>query len=319
MIENLYNQIINNKLISQDDIPVLQNADLNTLVSLADKIREHFCSSIFDMCSIINAKSGRCSEDCKFCAQSVYYNTNISEYSLINTDEIVNNALYMAKKGVLRFSIVASGRSLTGSDIDNICSAVKKIKSQSGISICASLGLLSDENFKKIKDAGIERIHNNIETSKNFFSKICSTHTIEDKINTIKKAKEHGFSVCSGIIIGLGESMQDRIDAAFLLRDLGVSSIPLNILNSIKGTPFENNKKLSDDEILRTCAVFRFILPNVFLRLAGGRVLLSDYGEKAVHAGINAFITGSMLTTDGISCDYDINMVKKAGYTIRIV
>ncbi len=228
----------------------------------------------------------------------------------------MENAKYMASKGVLRFSIVTSGRALTKNDIDNICTAVKEIKSQCSISVCVSLGLISDDDFKKIKAAGVERIHNNIETSKNYFPNICSTHTIDDKITALKKAKSHGFSICSGIIIGLGESMQDRIDAAFLLRDLKVDSVPLNILNGIKGTPYENNKKLSEKEILKTCALFRFILPDVYLRLAGGRIQLLDFGEKTIYAGVNAFITGDMLTTNGISCDKDLKIIEKAGYKL---
>lgn len=316
MIDKIYNKIINNIDITHNEAYLLEKAPLDKLINYADKIRDKYCSNVFDICSIINAKSGKCSQDCKFCAQSSHYNTDIKEYPLKDINEIVENGLFMAKKGVKRFSIVTSGKSLNNNQIDTICKAVKTIKEQSDILVCVSLGLLSKESFAKLKESGVDRIHNNIETSKNYFSNICSTHTFEDKVSALKIAKENGFSLCSGIIIGLGESIVDRIDAAFFLKELHVDSVPINILNSIRGTPFENNEKLSEEEILRTCAIFRFILPNIFLRLAGGRILLSDYGRKAFMSGINAVITGDMLTTSGINVDNDLEIIKNSGYIL---
>ena len=193
------------------------------------------------------------------------------------------------------------------------------IKSKSNISICASLGLLSDENFKKLKDAGLERVHNNLETSKNFFPKVCSTHTFDDKVNALKAALKSNLSVCSGGIIGLGESMQDRIDLAFSLEKLNIKSVPLNILSPVKGTPFENNKPLSEEEILKTTAIFRFIIPDAFIRLAGGRSILKDKGKKAFLSGANAAITGDMLTTCGISVDTDMQIIKETGYIVELI
>lgn len=307
------------KEISYDEALSLADAPINQLISAADEIRKHFCSNIFDICSIINAKSGKCSENCKFCAQSAHYKTNISEYPLLDKEKIVKNALYMAEKGVLRFSIVTSGKALTDIDVEILAETIKEIKSKSNISICASLGLLSDENFKKLKDAGLERVHNNLETSKNFFSSVCTTHTFDDKINALKAAVKSGLSVCSGGIIGLGERIQDRIDLAFSLKELGIKSIPLNILSPVKGTPYENNKPLSEEEILRTTAIFRFILPNAFIRLAGGRSYLSDKGKKAFLSGANAAITGDMLTTYGISVDTDMQIIKETGYVVELI
>lgn len=319
MIDIIYEKVMNNNLINYNEALSLINAPLDKLTLYADNIRKKYCGNIFDVCSIINAKSGRCSEDCKFCAQSAHYKTNVSEYNLVSKEEIVKNALYMADKGVLRFSIVTSGKALSSKEIDILIDALKEIKSKCNISICASLGLLSDENFEKLKAAGLERVHNNLEASKNFFPSVCSTHTFEDKINALKAAKKHNLSVCSGMIIGLGESMEDRIDLAFSLRELEVKSVPLNILSNIKGTPYENNPPLSYDEILRTTAVLRFILPDAFIRMAGGRNQLKDKGNKAFSSGINAVITGDMLTTSGISVDDDMVMIKDNGYKVELV
>ena len=319
MTKQIKDKIINGIDITYNEALSLINAPFDELLNCADEIREHFCKNIFDVCSIINAKSGRCSEDCKFCAQSAHYKTDIAEYPLLAKDKIVKEALYMAEKGVLRFSIVTSGKALTDKDVDIIAEVIKEIKSKSNISICASLGLLSASNFEKLKNAGLERVHNNLEASKNYFPKVCSTHTFEDKINALKKAVSSGLSVCSGGIIGLGETMHDRIDLAFSLKELGIKSVPLNILSNIKGTPYENNKKLSEDEILRTAAIFRFILPDAFIRLAGGRTQLSDSGKKAFLSGINAVITGDMLTTSGIYVDTDMQMIKDTGYIVELI
>lgn len=319
MIKKLKEKILLGDAITYNEALSLINTPFNELLSAADEIRKHFCKNIFDVCSIINAKSGKCSEDCKFCAQSAHYKTNIEEYPLLDKDKIVKEALYMAKKGVLRFSIVTSGKSLTDKDVDILVDTIKEIKSKTNISICASLGLLSDSSFQKLKNAGLERVHNNLETSKNFFPNVCSTHTFEDKVNALKSALSSNLSVCSGGIIGLGESMQDRIDLAFTLKELGIKSVPINILSAVKGTPYENNKKLSEEEILKTIAIFRFIIPDAFIRLAGGRSYLSDKGSLAFSSGANAAITGDMLTTSGISVDTDMQIIKNAGYKVELV
>ena len=319
MINKLKDKILSGYNITYNEALSLIETPLNELLEAADEIRKHFCSNIFDICSIINAKSGKCSENCKFCAQSAHYKTNISEYPLLDKEKIVENALYMAEKGVLRFSIVTSGKALTDNDVEILADTIKEIKSKSNISICASLELLTDENFKKLKDAGLERVHNNLETSENFFSSVCTTHTFDDKINALKAALQSGLSVCSGGIIGLGESMQDRIDLAFSLKELGIKSVPLNILSPVKGTPYENNKPLSEEEILKTISIFRFILPDAFIRLAGGRALLSDKGKKAFLSGANAAITGDMLTTYGISVDTDMQIIKETGYIVELI
>jgi biotin synthase len=317
IIQDLKNKILKGKYITKEEALSLCNQPLKYLGYAANEIREHFCGNKFDVCSIVNAKSGMCSEDCKYCAQSIYNRTEAQSYDLLEKDEIVKLAKYNSSKGILRFSIVTSGKKISNEELDQICDIITTIKTETSIKICTSLGLLNESQFAKLKDAGVTRIHNNLETSRNHFQNICTTHTYEDKIASIKAAKNVGLNVCSGGIMGMGENMEDRIDMAFELRDLDISSIPINILNPIKGTPLENNKILSNDELCRIVAIYRFILPNSYIRMAGGRGLLSDKGLKSFQSGSNAAISGDMLTTKGISIDYDMTMIKKLGYNTK--
>ena len=268
------------------------------------------------MCSIINGKSGKCSENCKFCAQSAHYKTNIKEYSLLDTNSIFNVAKHNWNKKVKRFSIVTSGKKLTDEEIDLVCKTYEKIKKECNIMLCASMGLLTKQQFIKLKKSGVSRYHCNLETSREFFPNICTTHTYDDKINAINIAKKIGFEICSGGIFGMGETFQDRIDMFFEIDNLGIKSVPINILNPIKNTPFENNKILSQEEVLRTVAIARFILPDAFIRLAGGRLLFKDKGVSLFSSGANATITGDMLTTNGTSIGEDCDTINKLGFKI---
>ncbi len=314
----LKNKIIGGEKISRTEATELINAPLEELCKCADEIRKHFCKDGFDICTIINGKCGRCSEDCKFCAQSARYKTMIEEYPLLDTDEIVRQAKYNAERGVLRYSIVTSGKMLSDSDVDKVCESIKAIKSEVGIEVCVSFGLLGVEQFKKIKAAGASRVHCNLEASRNFFPSVCSTHTYDMKIETLKSARLAGLSICSGGIMGLGETMEDRIDMAFDLCELAVKSVPINFLNPIEGTPFEHNAPLSDDEKRRIVAIYRFILPDASIRLAGGRGLIADKGEGCFRSGANAAISGDMLTTSGITIETDMNMLKKLGFKAEL-
>ena len=315
MLKQLTNKIINeNYHISKNEVRELLNTDLKELSYCAEQIRKKFCGNKFDMCSIINGKSGKCSENCKFCAQSAHYKTNIKEYPLLDTDSIFKEAKYNSDKKVKRFSIVTSGKKLTEQEIDSICKTYEKIKKECNIMLCASMGLLTEQQFIKLKNSGVSMYHCNLETSRNFFPKICTTHTYDDKINTINLAKKAGLEICSGGIFGMGETFQDRIDMFFELYNLGIKSVPVNVLNPIKNTPFENNKILSQEEILRTVAIARFILPDAFIRLAGGRLLFKDKGVSMFSSGANATITGDMLTTDGTSIAEDFDTINKLGF-----
>ncbi len=314
-VKELKEKVLNGKLIGKEEALFLaKEAPLKELTEAANEIRKHFCEDKFDICTIINGKSGKCSENCKFCAQSSFYDTHIKEYSLLNSKAIVKEAKYNDERGVLRFSIVTSGRKLSDKEIDSVCESIKEINKNTSVSVCGSFGLLSEEQYKKLKEAGLTRVHNNLETSRKNFKNICTTHTFDEKVQAIKNAKNAGLNICSGGIMGLGETMEDRIDMALELRELGVLSIPVNILNPIKGTPFENNKLLTNDEICRIVAVYRFLIPRGAIRLAGGRGLLVDKGESCFLSGANAAISGDMLTTSGITIKEDMNLLKKIGY-----
>ena len=314
-VKELKEKVLNGKLIGKEEaLFSAKEAPLKELTEAANEIRKHFCEDKFDICTIINGKSGKCSGNCKFCAQSSFYDTHIKEYSLLNSKAIVKEAKYNDERGVLRFSIVTSGRKLSDKEIDSVCESIKEISKNTSVSVCGSFGLLSEEQYKKLKEAGLTRVHNNLETSRKNFKNICTTHTFDEKVQAIKNAKNAGLNICSGGIMGLGETMEDRIDMALELRELGVLSIPVNILNPIKGTPFENNKLLTNDEICRIVAVYRFLIPNGAIRLAGGRGLLQDKGESCFLSGANAAISGDMLTTSGITIKEDMNLLNKIGY-----
>lgn len=285
------------------------------LYELAHRTTRKYLGNRFDSCSIINAKSGNCSENCKWCSQSVFSKCNIEKYPLVSAERAVKEGLYNSTFGIKRFSLVTSGKRVSKQEIDEICKIVKALNETGKIVPCVSLGLIDEEEMMKLAEAGATRYHCNMESSPSYFGDLCTTHTQEEKIRTLKAAEKAGLSLCSGGIIGMGETMDDRIELALLLRDLHVKSIPINFLNPIKGTPLENAKPLTEDEILTTIAIFRLINPTAFLRFAGGRALISkEIQEKALYIGINSAIMGDMLTTLGNSAKNDIAMFKAAGY-----
>ncbi len=318
LISDLKKRVLAGELLEKESVLPLCDAPLEELCSAADEIRLHFCGNVFDICSIINGKSGRCSEDCKYCAQSAFYKTQIDEYALLNTDELLRQAKYNAERGVLRYSIVTSGRKLSEAEINQICESIRAIREKIDIEVCVSFGLLNEKQFRKIKAAGASRIHCNLESSARFFSEVCTTHTYEEKIETLQAARRAGLSVCSGGIMGLGETMEDRIDMALTLRGLGVKSVPVNFLNPIKGTPYDKNILPDDEEKRRIVAIYRFLLPDASIRLAGGRDLIQDKGEGCFLSGANAAISGDMLTTSGITIKSDMSLLDKLGYEVRL-
>ena len=314
-------EIIKNKLyaggrLTKQEAMDLTEVPLEELCAAANQVREHFCGNVFDVCTIINGKSGKCSENCKFCAQSRYYRTKVDAYSLIGSETIVEQAKYNEERGVLRYSIVTSGRALSPKEVDRVCESLEAVQKQSDIALCGSFGLLEEAEFAKLKQAGLTRVHNNLETSRRNFPNVCTTHTYDDKIAAIRAAQQAGLTVCSGGIIGLGETMEDRIDMVIDLREMGIRSIPVNLLNPISGTPFEENEVVSDDEMSRIIAIFRMLAPDAYIRLAGGRGLLADKGRQCFLSGANAAISGDMLTTDGITIEQDMRMLGELGYEV---
>lgn len=314
MVRELAEKVLNGERISKAEALLLYDQPLDELSEYANIIRRKYCDNSFDICTIINAKSGNCSEDCKFCAQSAYSMTDTEYYPLMSADEIVERAREDYRQGILRFSIVTSGKKLSDAEVDLMCDTVKRISNEVGVSVCVSFGLLDEMQFRKLKEAGADRVHNNLESSENNFPNVCTTHSFQDKVTAIRTAQAAGLSVCSGGIMGLGESVEDRIDMAIALRELDIKSVPVNMLNAIQGTPFIDNERISDEELQRIVAVYRFILPDAAIRLAGGRGLLRDKGEACFRSGANAAISGDMLTTAGITVKTDMEMIEKLEY-----
>jgi len=313
-LKKLADDIINGKrLTRKDDLSFFIDCELDALLEGADKIREYFCGDKVDLCTIINGRSGRCGEDCKYCAQSAHNHTNCEVYEFLPKEKILAEALANEKEGVDRFAIVTAGRSLSGEDFEKAIDAYETMHKECKLDLCASLGFLTKEQFHRLHEAGVTSYHDNIETSRRNFPNICTTHTYDEKIATIKAAQEEGFCVCSGGIIGMGETWEDRLDMAISLAELGIMSIPINALMPIPGTPLENLEQLSENDILRTIAFFRYINPEANVRLAAGRALITNDGEAAFSGGASATITGNMLTTSGSTIESDKKLLSGMG------
>ena len=286
-IIKLKNKVLREKEISYEEALNLISLDTNNkndfdiLLKSANEIREYFMGRKADLCTIMNAKSGKCSEDCKFCAQSSYYKTGVEEYSLLDYNEIYEG-----------------------------------LRENTNLKLCASLGIIDYEQAKMLKSAGVTTYHHNVETCRDNFHNICTTHTYKDRIKTIKDAKKAGLDVCVGGIIGMNESEEQRLKMAFEIRELNVKSFPINILNPIKNTPMENYDVLEPMEILKTTAVFRFIIPNVYIRYAGGRLSLKGYDKVGFNGGVNSAIVGDYLTTVGSGIENDKKMIIEQGFEL---
>ncbi len=306
-VSDLTAKIIGGALIDRDEARFLLSAPLEDLRVSAKAITSHFFKEKVELCCISNGKCGNCTENCKFCSQSRRFDTKIGQSRLKSVEEFFAEAKYNSDRGVHRFSIVTSGLRLPPSEVKAVGEAYKKISSELKIRCCGSLGLLSYDELVYLKSCGLTRFHNNFETSRRFFPQICTTHSYDQKLETLRSAHQAGLEVCSGCIIGMGETFEDRLDIAFTLREVGTVSTPINILNPIKGTPLEDRPVLGEEEIERTVALFRHILPRTVLRTAGGRLLIKKFYKKLFDFGINAEITGDMLTTQGLTIAQDIS------------
>ena len=238
-------------------------------------------------------------------------------YPLCDQEEILAQAKRWQAQGAPRFGIVTAGRRLSGQEVEEMCRTIRRVRRETEISLCVSFGLLREEEYRALKEAGVERVHNNLETSRRYFPQVCTTHTFEDKLTAIRAAQAAGLTVCSGGIVGMGETPEDRIDMALTLRELGISSVPLNLLQGIPGTPLAQQERLSQEELRRIVAVYRLVLPGAVIRLAGGRGLLSDRGRGCFQSGANGVISGDMLTTAGITVETDRNLLEELGYEVK--
>ena len=315
----LADEIISGRRLNKNDnLSLLVNADLEELCQGADKIRKELCGNKMDLCSIINGRGGRCSENCKFCAQSAHHHTNCDNYGFLDQEQLMEGCDHAFKQGVNRYSIVTAGRTMEGADLEKAISAYQAMhEAYPDMILCASHGLMKGEDLKRLRKAGVTMYHANVETSERFFPQICTTHTYEDKKTEIRLAKEAGLTICSGGILGMGETWEDRIDMALFLAELEVSSIPLNFLIPIPGTPLEHVEKLKPDEITRIVAIFRYINPTAYIRIAAGRSYFEDGGERLFRAGANATLTGDMLTTVGNNTAQDREMLSAMGFQLK--
>ncbi|WP_339136327.1 MAG: biotin synthase BioB [Candidatus Electrothrix sp. GW3-4] len=294
-----------------------RSADQQGLWAAADALRRSFMGNQFHLCSIINARSGNCTENCRFCAQSARYQTGAATYDLVDHEHAIALAQDNEAHGVHRLSLVTSGHSVDKETWKALSKLYAEINEQTSMELCASMGFLDQERAERLEHAGITRYHCNLETNKKRFPEICSTHSWQDKVSTLIIAAEAGMSVCSGGIIGMGESMEDRIELALELQEIGVQSIPINILTPIAGTPFAELEPLPVEEILTTIALFRFINPDAVIRIAGGRQQLGTEQYRCFAAGANGAIVGNYLTTTGSSIAQDLEILKKMGFRVK--
>lgn len=301
--------------LSKEELLKLYNMDLEELLELSSK----YVKDTVEFCSIVNARNGKCSQNCKYCAQSSYYRTDIESYPLISVEDVIKAAEESRENKADRFAIVTSGKTPDEEDFDKILEMIKALNKVEGIKSCASIGILNEEQAKALADAGLKRFHHNINTAKSYYPSVCTTHTWQDRLNTCKLVKKYGMELCCGVILGMGESVEQRVEMAIELAEIEPDSIPINILMPIPETPFENYyDKIDEENILRTLAVFKIANPNSILRFCGGRMRLSEENqEKALKTCVEGILIGNYLTTLGKEPHEDIETIAKLGKTIK--
>ena len=298
-------------MLSKQELLDLYNMDLDDLLNESKK----YLKDEVEFCSIINARSGKCSQNCRYCAQSSHYNTDIESFPLIDVETVVKAAHDSVNNGANRVAIVTSGKTPDESDFDTMLDMIKALNKE-GIKSCASIGILNEEQAQKLAEAGLVRFHHNINTCKSYHPQICTTHTYEDRLNTTKLVKKYGMELCCGVILGMGESVEQRVEMAMELAEINPESIPVNILTPIKNTPFENyGDKIDEENVLRTLAIFKIACPNASIRIAGGKKarLSEETIEKAFRYCVDSTIVGNYLTTTGFSPKDDEKLIAKIG------
>ncbi len=301
--------------MTKDELLKLYNMNLEDLLEMSSK----YVSDRVEFCSIVNARNGKCSQNCKYCAQSSHYRTNIETYPLIDEDKVIKAALDAKSNHADRFSVVTSGKTPAEEDFDKVVNLIKAVNKIDGIKSCASIGILDEEMAKKLADAGLKRFHHNINTCRSYYPEVCTTHTWDDRLNTCKLVKKYGMELCCGVILGMGETVEQRVEMAMELAEIGPESIPINILMPIPQTPFENyHDKIDEENILRTLAIFKIANPKSVLRFCGGRMRLSEKNQElALKTCVEGILIGNYLTTVGKNPEDDIKTVEKLGKKIK--
>ncbi|MCD8378136.1 MAG: biotin synthase BioB [Candidatus Gastranaerophilales bacterium] len=300
--------------LNKEELLDLYNSDLAVLLELSSQ----FMSDKIEFCSLVNARNGKCSQNCKYCAQSSHYRTDIETYPLIEKEQVMQAALEAKEYGVNHFSIVTSGKTPEEENFDKILELIKEVNKVEGLSSCASIGILNEEDAKLLAKSGLKRFHHNINTSKSYYPEVCTTHSWQDRLNTCKLVKKYGMELCCGVILGMGENIEQRVEMAMELAEIEPESIPINILMPIPETPFENYfDKIDEENILRTLAIFKIANPKSVLRFCGGRMRLSEKNQElALQTCVEGILTGNYLTTTGKSPSDDIKTVTKLGKTL---
>lgn len=301
-------------MIDKQELLRFYNLDLDELLKLSSK----YIKDEIEFCSLINARNGKCSQNCKYCAQSSHYRTHIDSYPLVKIEEVRKAALDAKSHKASRFAIVTSGKTPDESDFDKMLEMIKEINKIEGLNSCASIGILNEEQAKKLAQSGLKRFHHNINTAKSYYPEVCTTHTWQDRLDTCKLVKKYGMELCCGVILGMGESVEQRVEMALELAEIQPNSIPINILMPIPETPFENYlDKIDEENVLRTLAIFKIANPNSILRFCGGRMRLSEENQrKALNTCVEGIMVGNYLTTIGKNPDDDIKTVEELGKTI---
>ena len=301
-------------MIDKQELLRLYNLDLDELLKLSSK----YVKDEIEFCSLINARNGKCSQNCKYCAQSSHYRTHIDSYPLVKIEEVRKAALDAKSHKASRFAIVTSGKTPDESDFDKMLEMIKEINKIESLNSCASIGILNEEQAKKLAQSGLKRFHHNINTAKSYYPEVCTTHTWQDRLDTCKLVKKYGMELCCGVILGMGESVEQRVEMALELAEIQPNSIPINILMPIPETPFENYlDKIDEENVLRTLAIFKIANPNSILRFCGGRMRLSEENQrKALNTCVEGIMVGNYLTTIGKNPDDDIKTVEELGKTI---
>lgn len=300
--------------LTKEELLNLYNKDLNDLLEISSK----YVKNEVDFCSLINARNGKCSQNCKYCAQSSHYCTNIESYPLVEIEEVQKAAIEAKSNQASRFAIVTSGKTPDKSDFDTMLEMIKEINKIDGLNSCASIGILNEEQAQRLSEAGLKRFHHNINTCRSYYPEVCTTHNWDDRLNTCKLVKKYGMELCCGVILGMGESVEQRIEMALELSEIQPDSIPINILMPIPETPFENyHDKIDEENVLRTLAIFKITNPRAILRFCGGRMRLSEENQRlALQTCVEGILIGNYLTTVGKSPKEDIKTIKELGKKI---
>lgn len=303
-----------NELLNLYEMP------LADLIEMSAKVTQDNFKKEVEFCSIISAKTGKCKENCKYCSQSAHNKAKIHIHPLLSVEEVKNAALDSKNNGATRFCVVTSGTAPEEEDFPKLLEMIKEVSQIDGLHACCSLGILDEEQVKQIKEAGCERYNHNLNTAESFHSEICTTHGFQDRVRTVKLMQKYGIETCTGGIIGMGESRRQRVELAVELAELSPTTVPINFLNPIEGTPLENLKEeIDEEEILRTICIFRIALPTSSLRYAGGRTtrFSEEYQRLGIKAGINALLVGNYLTTTGSTPEADVDLVSEMGLAVK--